>query len=89
MKLTFALLSVSGRRVHVDLFLVPGSPPPRCLADIPDSVSSLCLRLLSGQLGLTQHDPRSAALLLSASSVCIYSMCVCVCGCEISIYAHI
>lgn len=56
--------------------LVPGRPPPHCLVDIPDSVSSLCLRLLSGQLGLKQHDPRSAALPLSTSCVYIYCMCV-------------
>lgn len=57
--------------------LVLGRPPPRCLVDIPDSVSSLCLRLLSGQLGLKQHDPtqqRSSG----RHSVCVYIQHVCV-----------
>lgn len=67
--------------------LVLGHRPPRCLVDIPDSVSSLCLRPLSGQLGLKQHDPRSAVQPLPTLCADIYSMCVC--GCVYPIHTHV
>lgn len=57
--------------------VVVSRPPPHCLVDIPDSVSSLCLKLLSGQLGLKQHDPRSALRLLPTLCVYIYSVWFC------------
>lgn len=55
-------------------------PPLSRLVDIPDSVSSPCVQLLSGQLGLQQHDParrRSPADTRVDIYVDIYSMCVC------------
>lgn len=59
--------------------LILSHPPPRCLADIPDSVSSLRLRLLSGQLGLKQHDPRSAVQAPTDTlCVCVYTLSMCV-----------
>ena len=57
---------------------VHGLPPPQCLVDIPDSVSSLCLRLLSGQLGLEQHDPHSPVQLLPTLCMCcMFAVCEC------------
>lgn len=62
---------------HGSYVEISALPPPRCLVDIPDSVSSLCLELLSGQLGLRQHDPSSSPWPLT-TLLCIYTASVCV-----------
>lgn len=83
--------AVSGHRVHVDLpGRPPARPPPHCLVDIPDSVSSLmswASLWTAGPSATWSPAPHCCPPSTSCACVCVYIYCVCVSGCEHQ-YAH-